>query len=166
MHVRIWMRINRAGDGVRIRFNLAESHVLEQLLVELQDDLEPDALDPSDPVRQRLYPAGYTDVEAADAFRELTESTLRQDRSERVGQCLAELLTGRSLRRTEVTVDADGTQRWLRVLNDMRLTVGTRLGIREDDDYVLDEHDPHLQLRARYLWLTALQDTVVTTLMG
>jgi hypothetical protein len=159
------VRIARSGEGARIRLNLAESHVLEQLFNELQDTLAPDALAPSDPVRERLYPAGYADAEQADAFRELTETSLRQERTERVDQCLAELLTGRSVRRTEVLLDADGAQRWLRVLNDLRLTFGTRLGISDDEDYVLDDGDPQLQLRARYLWLTALQDTLVVAVM-
>jgi len=160
------LRINKAGHGVRIRLNPAESQVLEQLFYELQDVLEAVALDSSDPVRKRLYPAGYDDEQEASAFRELTESTLRQDRTERVDLCLAELLTGRSLRRTEVMLDEEGIPRWLRVLNDLRLTFGTRLGISEDDDNELDDADPQVQLRARYLWLTALQDVLVTTVMG
>lgn len=151
---------------MRVRLNIAESHMLEQLFNDLQGDLVPGVLDPSDPVQKRLYPAGYDDEESAAAFRDLTESSLRRDRSERVGQCLAEVRSGRSLRRTEVTLDADGTQRWLQALNDLRLTFGTRLGITDEDDYALDDADPQVQLRARYLWLTALQDSLVTTAMG
>jgi hypothetical protein len=160
------MRVNRAGDGVRIRLTAAEAHLLVDLLTELEADLDPDALDPADPVRRRLYPAGYAETEAAQAFRQLTESTLRRDRSERVAACLAELPGGRPLRRTEIGLDADGTQRWLMVVNDLRLTLGTRLGISDDDDYALDHRDPQVGLRARYLWLTALQDLLVTTVMG
>jgi hypothetical protein len=159
------MRIAKAGDGARIRLNVAESYVLEELFNELHDDLEPGALDAADPVHKRLYPAGYADAEDEQAFRELTESTLRQDRSARVDACLGALLAGRSLRRTEVTLDAEGAQRWLRVVNDLRLAFGTRLGISDDDDYVLDEQDPQVQLRARYLWLTALEDLLVSTVM-
>ena len=62
--------------------------------------------------------------------------------------------------------DAEAVERWLRVLNDLRLSVGTRIGITEDDDNALDESDPLVHLRARYLWLTALQDALVTTVMG
>jgi hypothetical protein len=160
------MRVSKSGDGVRIRLNLAESHVLEQLFGELRDLLEPDALDAADPVQRRLYPAGYDDPEAAEAFRELIEAGLRQDRTERVDKCLAELHAGRLLVRTDVNLDAEATERWLRALNDLRLSFGTRLGITEDDDNTLDDKDPQIGLKARYLWLTALQDVLVTTVMG
>lgn len=159
------MRVSRHRDGARIRLNLAESHVLEGLFGELQDVLEAGALGPSDPVRKRLYPAAYDDPDAEHAYRDLTESGLRADRNERTDQCLAELLQGRSLRRTEVVLDGDGVERWIRVVNDLRLTFGTRLDITEDDDYELDERDPQVHLRARYLWLTALQDALVTAVM-
>lgn len=159
------MRLTRAGEEVRLRLNVAESHALEQLFGELQEVLAPDALEPSDPVRARLYPAGYADPDAARAYRELTEAGLREDRSARVDECLAELVGSRSVRRTEVRLDADAAERWLRVLNDLRLALGTRLGISEDDDYVLDEDDPQAHLRARYLWLTALQDALVTAVL-
>ena len=52
------------------------------------------------------------------------------------------------------------------MLNDLRLTFGTRLDISEDDDFDLDESDPDVQLRARLPWLTALQDALVMTVMG
>jgi hypothetical protein len=162
------VRLTKSGEGVRIRLNLAESHVLEQLFTELQEILEPGALDPADPVRRRLYPAAYADPAAAQEYRELTEQSLLEERTARVDECLAEVISGRSLRRTEVTLDPEGAERWMRVLNDLRLTFGTKLDIT-DDGYDLDEldqNDPDAPLWARYLFLTALQDALVTTLMG
>jgi hypothetical protein len=154
------------AGGARVRLNLAESHVLEQLFHELEDVLDPDVLGRDDPVRRRLYPAAYDDATEAQAYRELTEAGLQADRLDRVDECLADLRAGRSIRRTEVALDGESAERWLRVLNDLRLAFGTRLQISEDDDYELDETDPEVQLKARYLWLTALQDGLVTTLMG
>ena len=160
------MKVARSGKTTRVRLSLAESHVLEQIFAELQETLDSDALDTDDPVHERLFPAAYDDDEEAEAFRELTESSLRQDRIERIDQCLAELLRARSLVRTEIQLDAEAADRWIRVLNDMRLTFGTRLNISEDDDYELDADDPEVHVRARYVWLTALQDMLVTSLMG
>lgn len=153
----------KGGTGVRIRFDLIESSVVEQLFAELTAVLTDET---DDEVRRRLYPDAYADAEAAEAYRDLTETGLRLERCERLDECLDELRAGRSLRRTEVVLDADGTERWLRVLNDLRLALGTRLAISEDDSYVLDPHDPDAELRARYLWLTALQDSLVTAVMG
>ena len=148
---------------MRIRLNLAESHVVEQMFDQLGSTLESTG---DDAVQRRLYPAAYDDADAAGEFRELTEDGLRHDRTGRLAECLAELRAGRSMLRTEVVLDADATQRWLKVLNDLRLTYGVRLGISADDDNDLDERDPQVGMRARYLWLTALQDLLVTTVMG
>ena len=158
------MRVTKSGDRrAAAAATCAESHVLEQLFGELQDILEPGAL--KRPIRcgSGCTRPGTDDAEAAEAFRELTETGLRQERSERVDECRAELLAGRALVRTEVNLGADAAERWLRVLNDLRLSFGTRLGITEDDDNDLDEADPQIGLKARYLWLTALQDVLVTT---
>jgi hypothetical protein len=149
-----------------MRLNVAESHVVEQLLDELCGILEPDALGVDDPVHRRLYPDAYDDASEAAAFRELTETALQAERNERVGKCLAELHGGRSVRRTEIVLDAEGADRWIRVLNDLRLAYGTQLKITEDDDYQVHMTDPEAPVRARYLFLTALQDLLVETLMG
>ena len=160
------LKVTRHGESVRIRLGLAEAHVLEQLLTELQEYLDPEALDPSDPVHARLYPAAYEDDADAAAFRELTESGLQQERRNRADVCLADLRDARSLVRTDLSMSAADADRWIRVLNDLRLALGTRLDISEDDDYELHPDDPDVHLRARYVWLTALQDMLVTTLLG
>lgn len=158
------MKVTRRGEEVRLRLNLAEVHVVRELFEDLQRTLAPDALAPDDPVRQRLYPSGYADEKQAEAFRELTESTLRAERSERVDLCLAELGVARPRLRTDLALDGDQADRWIRVLNDLRLTYGTRLGITDDEDYRLQPRDPDAALRARYLFLTALQDMLVGAL--
>ena len=158
--------MTRHSESVRIRLGLAEAHVLEQLLTELQEFLEPDALDASDPVRERLYPAAYEDDADSDAYRELTEAGLQQERRNRADECLADLRDARSLVRTDITLPGPDADRWIRVLNDLRLVLGTRLDISEDDDYELHPGDPDVHLRARYVWLTALQDMLVTTMLG
>jgi hypothetical protein len=160
------VKVTRHGESVRIRLGLAEAHVLEQLLTELQEFLEPDVVDASDPVQKRLYPAAYDDDADAAAYRELTESSLRQERRNRADECLADLRDARSLVRTDITMSGAEADRWIRVLNDLRLALGTRLDISEDDDYELRPGDPDVHLRARYVWLTALQDMLVTTLLG
>jgi hypothetical protein len=113
-------------------------------------------------VRRRLLPEAYPEDPAAEAeFRTLTETTLRQERDERIAACRADLAAGGDV---DLTAPEAG-RRWIQVLNDLRLTLGTRLGVTEDDDHDIDPHDPDAQLRAVYYWLTAVQDAVVVELM-
>ena len=117
--------------------------------------------DADDPVVRRLYPAGYRDDDAAqEEYRGLTEDTLRRERSDRVALCAGELAGDGPIELD----DADTARRWIQVINDLRLTLGTRLDITEDEpDF--DPTDPGEQPRVVYYWLTALQDAVVTQLM-
>ncbi len=164
------MKVGPEGGGVRLKFSGPESGLLSGLLDDLLRDLQPDGLDSADPVRERLFPSAYraeTDAAEAVAFRDLTEMSLRTERIERAEQCLAEVSEHRSAwRGSEVQLDAEGAERWIRVLNDVRLALGTRLGISGDDDHLLSRSDPQLRERARYVWLTALQDLLVQSLMG
>jgi hypothetical protein len=135
--------------------------LLSSLFDEVQTVLEGDA-DPSDELMQRLYPAAYRDDAAAEReYRSLTEASLRTLRSERIDSCRAELAAGDDVDLGE----PDVAERWLQVLNDLRLTLGTRLGVTEDDHPELDPGDPEAQPRLVYMWLTAVQDSLVSGLL-
>jgi hypothetical protein len=152
---------NRHGR-LRLRLEPEELTLLSLLLDELDAVLESPA-DSDQAVVQRLYPAAYRDdVEAELEFRSLTESTLRTGRSERIAACRADLATGPDIELSE----PDAGRRWIQVLNDLRLALGTRLGITEDDEPDLDPTDPATRPRVIYYWLTAVQDSVVQGLMG
>ncbi len=56
---------------------------------------------------------------------------------------------------------------WLGALNDLRLALGTRLGVEEDwaeQLAALDDGDPRALLLAVYDWLSWLQETLVRSL--
>jgi hypothetical protein len=147
---------------VRLRLEPVEALMLESLLDDLAVFLEPDAMDAADPVRQRLFPAAYRDAVDAEAeFRSLTESSLRTERTERARQCAGELDGSPA----HIELETAGGQRWIQVLNDLRLVLGTRLGITEDDGD-LDSDAPDFQQRSVYHWLTAVQDSLVRELMA
>lgn len=61
------------------------------------------------------------------------------------------------------------SQRWLGALNDLRLAIGIRLEITDEDDtdllYRLPDEDPRKPMLMAYLWLGGLQETLVHTLM-
>jgi plasmid stability protein len=151
------VKLTRRG-GLRLRLEPAEISVLTALLTQLDATLAGE--NPDDPVVQRLYPSAYRDdADAAAEYRSITESGLRSDRLTRAQVCAAEL--GREI---DLSDPVDGT-RWIQVLNDLRLVLGTRLGVTEDDPE-FDPADPAEQARLVYHWLTGVQDAVVQALMG
>lgn len=154
------MRIDRAP--LRMVFAAEEAAVVRGLLKELDavlGDDGPEAAD--DPVRQRLFPSAYPDDGDAEAeYRSLTESTLRTERVGRVATCIGELADGG---RVDLD-DPDAARRWLQVLNDLRLALGTRLGVTEEPPEI-DPADPQAQPWLLYGWLTELQDVLVQAVM-
>lgn len=115
-----------------------------------------------DPVQMRLFPAGYRDDEAAEEeFRSLTDLSLRSERTDRARQCMAEMVDEPG----ELELSDEAGQRWIQVINDLRLALGTNLGITEQDEAEIDLDDPAAQERAIYYWLTGVQDSIVRALM-
>jgi hypothetical protein len=140
---------------------------------------------PSDPVLRRLFPDAYSgpDVEAGSPeeaeeqhahsaeFRRFTENDLRAGKRENA------LAVIRSL--DALTMAGDGgavlklspgeSEQWLRALNDLRLAIGARLDVVEEEDtdllYRLPDEDPRKPMVMAYLWLGGLQETLVETLM-
>lgn len=156
------MRLSHRLGRLRLHLEGDERDVLSVLLDELDSVLAADP-DPDDAVQQRLFPSAYRDDEdAAEEYRALTETSLRTLRDERIAACRADLANGAVFD----LADAELGQRWIQVLNDLRLALGTRLGVSEADSGELDETAPDAQPRALYLWLTEVQDLMVHALMG
>jgi len=139
---------------------------------------------PSDPVLKRLFPDAYSDPEgepasAAEAeerraysseFRRFTENDLRagkRDNALMVVRTLDRLTVAKGRAVLELTPGE--SQQWLRALNDLRLAIGARLEITDEDDadvlYHLSDEDPRKPMVMAYLWLGGLQETLVTTLL-
>lgn len=152
------MKVSRRRGVVRISLDEVEIGLVRTLFDDLADALS--AMAGDDPVRRRLFPAGYRDDDTAAAeFRELTEAGLLDQRTHRIDQARADLPASAG----EVTLDADGSLRWLAVLNDLRLAVGTRIGVDAGDEPSAADLDR--PARAVYVWLTALQDRIVDAVM-
>jgi hypothetical protein len=159
--------VNVTGGRGRLRLQLepVEVELLSMLFDELDAVLDGEA-GVEDEVLRRLNPAGYRDdPQAAADFRALTEASLRTEREDRMATCRADLagLTGDAAG-VDLS-DPDAARRWIQVLNDLRLALGTRLGITEDDDREIDPAAPDGPAREVYYWLTAVQDSVVHGLM-
>lgn len=151
-----------AGRRGRLRLQLEPAEV--ELLANLLDQLAAllDDADADDEVVQRLNPAAYQDdPRAEDEYRALTADGLRAQRDERIAACRADLGGQGDIE----LADPEAGERWIQVLNDLRLSLGTRLGVSEADDHDIDPTDPQAQSRLIYYWLTAVQDSIVRGLM-
>jgi hypothetical protein len=150
------------GGEVVARLDRAEAGIVGLLLDQLEQLLAADADDVAgDPVMARLLPDGHRgDPELAADYRELTESSLRDGKTDDLAVVRATLPEDGG----EVRLDRDQAGAWLRSSNDLRLAMGTRLDITEDTeppDEIADEEDQQL---AVYYWLTALQGSLVDAL--
>ena len=68
--------------------------------------------------------------------------------------------------RLELSLDDDGAQAWLAVINDARLALGTRLEVTEDMDLSrLDPDDPDTAPYAVYWWLGVLEERLIDVLL-
>ncbi|MFD5859012.1 DUF2017 domain-containing protein [Streptomyces chartreusis] len=141
---------------------------------------------PADPVLKRLFPDAYSDPEgtpqAKEAeeqraysaeFRRYTENDLRSGKRD---NALAVVRSLDSLRTDSageggavLKLSVPESQQWLGALNDLRLAIGSRLEIDDEDDtdllYRLPDEDPRKPMVMAYLWLGGLQETLVATLM-
>jgi uncharacterized protein DUF2017 len=179
-------------DGAVARFSADEAVVLADLfgqllgMLDASDDGPPaDAdrdplvdltglVDPevtptrsTDPVLARLFPDGYRDEpELAAEFRRFTEAELRAGKTTAARVALASLAPvldagGR------IALDETAVSAWLGALNDLRLTLGTRLQVTADtyETYaeLLEERpdDPRTVGLSLYIWLGYLQESLI-----
>lgn len=146
----------RGGDEVRVRLDADERGLLSDLVGQLLGLLERG--DESDPALARLLPAAYRDDdEAAAEFRRFTADDLTRRKVENGRAVLA------SLDVPETGLDRAAQQSWLRTLNDLRLTLGERLGVTVEG--VTPSDDPQLRAMGHVFdWLGYLQEALLRSL--
>ena len=146
------------SDG-RFDLVLPQAHrsTLSALLGELDQLIEDD---PSDPDLRRLSPPAYLeDPERDAAYQLLAGDELRTARR-------ATIDTVRSSMDRSVLVE-DQVWAWLRALNALRVVVGTKLDITDEDhdpDPPLGPDDPKAPLWAIYDYCGILQHAIITAL--
>ncbi|WP_037907085.1 DUF2017 domain-containing protein [Actinacidiphila yeochonensis] len=171
------------GGGAAITLDEVEISILRSLAVQLlelvgpgdaagaDDDplaqlfAEGPSKPPDDPALARLFPDAYEDSEDASEFRRFTENDLRARKREDALSMIRVLDSGGP----RLTLTPEDSRHWLGALNDLRLTLGTRLEVSDDEGselFHLPDSDPRKPLVMAYLWLGGLQETLVETLMG
>ncbi|MFD6418849.1 DUF2017 domain-containing protein [Streptomyces sp. NPDC060194] len=186
------------GPGAAVVLDAVEISILRSLGVQLleligpgeSEDQDPfEALfnegpsePPADPALARLFPDAYGGPESsgddeqlrsyAAEFRRFTEPDLRTRKREdalAVVRSLDALAVPGDDGVTVLTLDAEGSRSWLGTLNDLRLTVASRLDITDEDEsgelYRLPDDDPRKPMVMAYLWLGGLQESLVDTLL-
>ncbi|KNE82177.1 MULTISPECIES: DUF2017 domain-containing protein [Streptomyces] len=134
---------------------------------------------PSDPALARLFPDAYGDPERepggdeekireyAAEFRRYTENDLRtRKREDALGVVRAlDRLPAPEDGEALLELGSEETRKWLGTLNDLRLAIGARLEVTEDDQelYRLPDSDPRKPMVMAYLWLGGLQESLIGT---
>ena len=111
-----------------------------------------------DPAVARLLPDAYDDPDDAREFRRFTENDLRQSKMQHA------LTVVEEIERSGEKVSVKSTDSWLRLLNDARIAIGTRIQISENNHEelaALPDDDPRSGLFHVYDWLTFLQESLV-----
>ena len=153
----------RKGEDVVARLDRAEAQIVGLLLDQLEQLLSTDDDVAQDPVLARLLPDGHRgDDRLAADYRELTEATLRSGKADDLATVRATLPLGGG----EVRLDGDQAGAWLRASNDLRLALGTRLGITEETEPPDDPASEEGQQLAVYYWLTGLQGSLIDALVA
>jgi len=146
---------------------LDESVVDEDPLAAIVGRMDEPVEAPEDAALARLFPDAYRDdPEAAQDFRRFTEHDLRVEKCARARSVRASLATDVE-GDAEVDIDEGSALVWLGFLNDVRLILGSRLGITEDWQEGLESmspSDPRIGLFHLYDWLTYIQETLVQSL--
>ncbi len=125
-----------------------------------------------DPALERLLPTAHKgDDEVASEFRRLTENDLR-DRKATTLTTAIDALRAADGDRLELT--RNQAHAMVIALTDTRLVLGERLGLRTDEDALeldervssLDADDPAVYAASFYDFLTWMQESLTTALMG
>lgn len=148
--------VGRRRDGsVELRLDDEVRELLVDVLGQLRDALLADV---DDPLLSRLFPPAYADDPDKEAgFRALARDELLESRLAAID------IVEQSVGATQL--DAEQADAWLRALNSLRLVLGTRLDVRQDDERRLGAPDaPDAPAWVLYELLSALVDDLVGVL--
>ena len=147
-------RIERTGAGrYRVDLPAQERDLVVSLVVQLREVL---LATTDDPALRRLFPTAYhEDVERDREYQQLVRDELLERRLAALG----------TIETTASTTELDEAELtgWLTALNDLRLVLGTRLDVSEDD-HDIDPDDPEAPAHAVYHYLGMLLSEAVDVL--
>ena len=175
--------IKRRGDVIQVKFAPEERMLLAGFAREISELLggvaatDPDPLaamvgmgsdtssaPPEDPALRRLLPDAYDDPEGAAEFRRLTDDELRRGKATSLLRLADDLDGSDGL----LELDHEAADIWVQALNDVRLVLGVRLQIDDDEGtwrQTMSPDDPRAPLASTYDWLSLMQDALLDALV-
>jgi hypothetical protein len=147
-------RVSRTKAGTyALRLPGPERELLADLVDQLRELL---VVTTDDPSVRRLFPTAYhEDPERDREYQQLVRDELLERR-------LAALTTVEETAAAD-ELDEDQLTAWLTALNDLRLVLGTRLDVSEDQEDMAED-DPDAPVMAVYGYLSVLLGDVVDAL--
>lgn len=123
----------RRDGTIQLQLDPVVREVVARACGELRDNLLQES---DDPTLRRLFPPAYPDdAEREQAYERLVRGDLMDSRLDALDTVVATV--------DEEHITAEDAQKWMAALNALRLTLGTRLDVTEDQDPLdVDEHDP------------------------
>lgn len=141
-----------------MQLDAPEADLLRGLIRELRDLLTDDSPG-EDPVVDRLFPDAYESRADADAFRDMVGDDLRREKLNALEEVWTSL--GNQGHAT-IPLAPEVTGPWLTTLTDLRLAIGTRIGVSEDmmsQDLDADQPTPSSMLILH--WLGWVQESML-----
>lgn len=155
------MRVTRSGETLRLELDEQEAGILRQLADEMRTLL--DARVPrADPVVARLFPDAYDDPELAQGYDDLVGDELRDEKLRASREVSASLGASGP---ANVELDDDLVNAWLAWLTDVRLAIGTRLGVTEETmEQEIDPASPEAPAHWVFHHLGWIQESILERL--
>jgi uncharacterized protein DUF2017 len=145
-------RIRRTRKGIEVSLPEEERELIGELAGQLREMLLAD----EDPNLRRLYPTAHADdAKLDDEYQSLVHGTLVEGRLAALDTLEATL--------GEATLTEDQLGCWMGAINDLRLVLGTRLDVSEEDHEV-DPEAPDGPARVVYHYLGWVLEEIVVVL--
>lgn len=153
------MRARSAAEGVVVELEDDELELLARLTGEMKMLLEAD-IPREDQVLRRLFPDAHEDPEEERSYRRLVGPDLEKSKLESLEAMRASLDPSRAGR-----LSFEEAAAWLRVLTDLRLAIGTRLGATEEKMAAdVDPDHPDAAAYSVLHWLGWVQESMLYAL--
>ncbi|MDQ3981624.1 MAG: DUF2017 domain-containing protein [Actinomycetota bacterium] len=155
------MHVAHTGDALELQLEEHEAGLLRQLADETRTLLEAE-VPREDPVVARLFPEAYDDPAHAKTYDDMVGGELRREKLRALGEVSESLGPSGA---TSVRLDDDLTSAWLAWLTDVRLAVGTRLGVTEETmGAEIDPESPDAAAYSVLHWLGWIQESIIERL--